>query len=625
MNEGIQEESALAEGQEKIENTQEGEGSLEYDEAGLEKLVDSANEQVDSSVAESIRHADNRVDAGPHSFGLDEKTGESIFTSGGFAERINTLRASLTALAANTKAKIAKLLGKKSEAIDSDETVAHEIVKQPTVSITQETEGSVEQQKSSEQEEAAAQEKYWADLKQKEQEKEKELDEYLEREIFPGLGILEEDEKRVLAETPEERKWLKERSFNNIRDTVRQFVKYYSEHGTFDDASYAEKEKSAEWEAVNELWGQYGGKSSKEAGLEVLSEQDLDAIAHDGSPYSKFRSIVLEKSEEIAARIYDEGGEGGDEDEGDQGQQTARTLLEAAKKEYEEKQQELQGAPKDFRIKQLIHQKLLEDWGYDEIAKGFYKEHQKRLPEREQYEKRFSREELAGMLRAEAEGVREHHAVTINIPYADLLAVLREGEFKTATSLTPEQRDQIEVHRGRNYQDSYFDRRKNIEQELGFKEGTSVAYGALADMGGPEGSFGGAASYGDIFLEIDEGPDFTYTEGDSYNFDSSQSGQWKKSGVEHKQLEVEHASISKAVNNIEGNLARKYQAGRGFSYLEVQIPNMTLDKIKKINVPYFDTVHAIPSFLTQEKVLNDLSQLADGEKWKQKINMIKKK
>jgi hypothetical protein len=121
MSETIQEESAVAKEQQEKREAREGGVTPEYDEAGLEKLVDSAYEGVDSGAAETISRADKKITAGAESFGLDKQTGDSILASGGFGERINALKASIATLAANAKAKIANLFDNKPEVIHFSE------------------------------------------------------------------------------------------------------------------------------------------------------------------------------------------------------------------------------------------------------------------------------------------------------------------------------------------------------------------------------------------------------------------------------------------------------------------------------------------------------------------------
>ena len=114
MSESFQrKESALAEREkrDKTENSHEGDAASE----GLEKFVDSAHEEVDSGATELIERADEKIDNGPERFGLDKEAGNKIFASGGFAERINSLKSRITSLAANTKTKISSLIDGKSE------------------------------------------------------------------------------------------------------------------------------------------------------------------------------------------------------------------------------------------------------------------------------------------------------------------------------------------------------------------------------------------------------------------------------------------------------------------------------------------------------------------------------
>jgi len=95
--------------QEKIADAQEGRNDIEDDHAGIEKLMNSACAGVDEAGTEAIKRADERIDAGPESFGLDKTTGDEIFASGGFAERVDVLKGRITSLSTDAKTRISAL------------------------------------------------------------------------------------------------------------------------------------------------------------------------------------------------------------------------------------------------------------------------------------------------------------------------------------------------------------------------------------------------------------------------------------------------------------------------------------------------------------------------------------
>ncbi len=87
----------------------------EYDEAGLEKLTEQAGTQVETKQADVLSTADKRIEAAPASIGLDKAKAESIFTSGGFAERVKNAKDRIATLTKNAKEKIGGLISQRAE------------------------------------------------------------------------------------------------------------------------------------------------------------------------------------------------------------------------------------------------------------------------------------------------------------------------------------------------------------------------------------------------------------------------------------------------------------------------------------------------------------------------------
>jgi hypothetical protein len=548
MSETIQEESVIAKEQQEKGGVRESEEAPEYDEAGLEKLVDSAYEGVDSGAAESIKRADERIDAGPESVGLDKQAGDSIFASGGFAQRINTLKESIAALVANSKAKIGKLLDNKPEVIHFSEMAT-------PLPKTEEPQISAEQTVEAEEEIGET----------PEQKEKRELREYLENEVFPKLGLTEEEKEKALAEAPADKKELVERSYGNVRASVMAFTEYYSQKGIHDKSTIEQDEKRA----GKELFSETLSKINEVFGAS-MTEEDLARITDSDDPIK-----WLDKAQDI---VYE----------------NARS-----------------------------HGVWTEENGsaWRDLQNGFIFERMNRRQDAAAFRKTFPKEELASKLIEKVEKVKNNHATTINVTWESVMGMLREGGFTTATELTAEQRNALGQRIYRDLNSSYVERRKAAEELLGFKEGDRVVYGALADMGSVEGKKGGASPYGDIFLEMQDGAGTTYTEGDSCTLSSSRATDHKKYyyndlgriDVRNSQLYGKDAYISKAILEIEDEFAIRYQGqGSGMLYIEAQIPNPTLDNIKKINVPKRFSA----------EVMRDISNLPNGEGWKKIINII---
>src|SRR3989344_3804169 len=87
----------------------------EYDEAGLRELVDQASAQIQASESGIVQSADQRVEDAAASIGLEQQKAKSIFSQNGFADRIQSAKNKITALAKDAKAKIGALVGTRTE------------------------------------------------------------------------------------------------------------------------------------------------------------------------------------------------------------------------------------------------------------------------------------------------------------------------------------------------------------------------------------------------------------------------------------------------------------------------------------------------------------------------------
>lgn len=83
----------------------------ESTEADLEKLVHQADTHVSNEGARILQGADQRIEKIPASIGLDQQKASSIYTSGGFAKTIKSLKDHIIQLGQETKSKILSLRG----------------------------------------------------------------------------------------------------------------------------------------------------------------------------------------------------------------------------------------------------------------------------------------------------------------------------------------------------------------------------------------------------------------------------------------------------------------------------------------------------------------------------------
>lgn len=104
-----------------------------------------------------------------------------------------------------------------------------------------------------------------------EEERSKELQEFLEKEVFVKLGISEEDEQAALAEVVPEKKEILERSFRNVRDTIRAYFEIEIIEGRFDCLSWKKDcEKLIAERVYSELFQELLSLGFKEEDLEKI-------------------------------------------------------------------------------------------------------------------------------------------------------------------------------------------------------------------------------------------------------------------------------------------------------------------------------------------------------------------
>jgi hypothetical protein len=231
------------------------------------------------------------------------------------------------------------------------------------------------------------------------------------------------------------------------------------------------------------------------------------------------------------------------------------------------------------------------------------------------YRVKVPKEDLLKALAVEASKTKENHAVTLNMNWKGVMLMLRDSKLKTFEDLKPEQKLRLY----RTYA-NYGERRQKTEQDLGFAEDASIAYGCYANTEGKEAKTGGAGTYGDFFIEIEPPENISYTEGDSFNGNDTLAGARKREDIKEEYTQVRgrqilegQVHIAKAIYNLEKSYREQYDSGGTPTYIEAQIPNFKMDMIKRINVPDENA---------RQNILINLDKVPNGEYWRDKIKIV---
>ncbi len=74
-------------------------------EADLDKLVENVDAEIEAKYAELLASTDKRIESAPASVGVSSEKAESIYVSGGFAERVKGIKKKIATLAESTREK----------------------------------------------------------------------------------------------------------------------------------------------------------------------------------------------------------------------------------------------------------------------------------------------------------------------------------------------------------------------------------------------------------------------------------------------------------------------------------------------------------------------------------------
>ena len=206
--------------------------TIEPTEADVEEMIQKMEVSISNEENQILESADDRIEGAGTSANIDPEKAESIFTVGGFAERINYIKEKIKTLATETKDKIKSFVSSEPEVIHFKDMIPEHIATTEEIPVA---EAEAEKQLYPEVVPIQNVENTEEVVETPEQKEKRELNEYLEREVFTKFNLTAEDQERVLAETPENRREVLERSFENSRKSLEAFYEKQVVVGAVDD------------------------------------------------------------------------------------------------------------------------------------------------------------------------------------------------------------------------------------------------------------------------------------------------------------------------------------------------------------------------------------------------------
>jgi hypothetical protein len=629
MSEVLEEKST--EGREAVEVPQEGEGALEYNEAGLEKLVNSAHEEVDRGATEVVGRADERINAGPESFGLDKQTGDSMLASGGFGERINTLKANIATLAAKAKAKIADLFDNKPEVIHFSEMAtpvpkSAEVVKEDNPETGAPEVKAIGKEKQANVEETS------------EQKEKRELREYVEAEVFKKFGLTKEDEDRMLAEVPEARREILARSFENTRASLETFYQMQVVEGALDWRAIDNERKRLTYELLNPILEESISEIQPrlaELGIDISPDAlGFNPATANPSELDNALNVLHQKIEFTARDRVMRAVADGLSQKGEYRGVTVATKEQMADQAFmQDRDKRLQMAENEA-IREILEPLGFSEWSSETRTK-LRDTFSRSQPEVDgnQFRVRKTREEITDLLNEEKGRADGTNFLCVNISAEKFENVLAEGGFRDIFSLDEQQMEEMQRVGGRGGE-FYMKQRKAIEEALGiYDPETPTIYGTYASENGRDEKVGGSEMYGSIFLKLKPSVEATFCEGDSMSEGNIIAGeklreakygwhdiatQWVES-AKARQIAPEHASLIKSISNVNENVENQHNGRVGsFGYLEAQIKGLKLEDIESVNISrwYAEGKSKSRGYYSLFK------KLQQDPNWKDKINIV---
>lgn len=617
----------------------------ESTETDLKQLTQQADNFVSNEEVRVVQAADQRIEKAPASVGLDQQKANSIFTVGGFADRIKQTKEKISALAKLAKDKIKGLATSQPEVIHFKD-----LVQPQTPEVPQVTTSSTAERLPAIAEQAAQipdnQEQKIETEDAAEQKELRDLREYLQAEVFTKFDLTAESEQKAIAEAPENRREVLQRSFENTRASLETFYKMETVDGSIDSYAVDKAKKQLTYETLSPVLDESLKEIQPklaELGIEVspasvgftaetATQDDLNSALSDleYTISGKIRSAV---EKEITDALLQKG----------EWQGITLATEEQQKDEayMEERGNQLQ------RLEATAVRQAVEAVGY---LKWYSKTKEKldepytMRPDRpiseipsvdaNQFKVKKSKEDVTAMLESEAARAEKTNFLCVNIDANKLEKVLAQDGFRDIFSLDPTELEEMKRAIGRG-DDFYMNQRKTIEQALGtYDQEKATVYGTYASENGIDDRKGGADMYGGIFLKLKPSTEAVFCEGDSMSGGNDiASAKLSKRGIyssthwaeaaQARQIAPEHAALVKGMNNAYKQIENQQGRGIGsFSYLEAHIKGLNLENVDNINIPENYATGLFQGTVEQGDYRAIIQKLQSDPKWKDKINII---
>ena len=622
--------------QKETEQPQPTPEKREPTEAYVERMAKQVEFSVAGNQARILESADLRMKKAPASIGLEQQKAQSVFTAGGFADRINATKEKIVALTRAAKNRIKTLVSSQSKVSELSEIAKHTSL-ESGIKIDTTPEAAVENRQESGNTPAEQAET-------QEQKELRELREYLEKEVFSKFGLTAEDEQRILAEAPESKREILQRSFENTRNSLETFYEMETIEGRIDNYAADKAERQLIYDTLAPILENSIAEIQPklaELGIEVSlatlnfkpetgNRTDLSAALNEVGTRLQF--AVRDQVNKKIIQAFTENGEyrgitiptaEQQKDEGFMEQRGQRLQ----KMELEEIRAIVDSIGFDKWITQT--EKQLADPFTIRSGKSWGE-----IPQIDanQFRTTKSKEEITHLLEAEKQLTEQTNFLSVNITANKLETVLSKGGFKDIFALTSEELVEMKRIEGRG-DDFYFNQRKQIEQALGIYDAeSSTVYGTYASENGDDEKRGGADMYGGIFLKLKPGVETVFSEGDSMSGQNviadkklSKLGVNRLDYTNHataRQIAPEHAALVKAMSNtykkIENTLGRGVNS---MGYIEAHIKNLKLEDIDSINIP--QSIATSYQYMVDHGSYRSLIlRLQQDPAWKDKIKII---
>lgn len=606
-------------------------------EADLENITTQAEGVVANEETRVLQTADKRLEKALASVGLEQQKAQSIFTVGGFADRIKNAKEKISTLAKSTKAKLQELISAQPNVIhfkdmaptpattEKESTTGKEQIPQPEAPQVQNTEITPETSQ--------------------ETQEQRELQEYLTKEVFVKFGLTKEDEQRALAEVPEDEREILQRSFENSRLSLEAFYNSQTIDGIIDGHAVNKAEKQLTYKTLAPILENKVAEIKPklaELGIEI-SLQSLgfspDTASRDALYYPleeinhQIKYIIRERVEQnIIQALLQKGDYKGIGIPTEEQQRDAKFMEQRGKQLNILQQQAINEATDAVGFSKWMTETEAELNEPYTFRPG---QHTSEIPSVNATEHlvRRTKEQVTQSLEEEKIRAEQTGFLCVNIDANKLQNVLEQGGFRDIFSLSEEELKEMKRAVGRG-DDFYMNQRTTIEQALGvYNPDKPTIYGTYSSENGEDEKNGGADTYGSIFLKLKPSVKATFCEGDSMSGGNTTayeklvkmglytSTDWGKA-AQYRQIAHNHVGLIKGLSNVHKKIEN--EMGRGvnsFGYIEAHIKGLQLDDIESINIPksVMDS-HFYHIDKGDPRII--ISRLQQNLKWKDRINII---